>query len=440
MNKYSDGRKRIVTAYIVHAIAPDEKSAASPRAVESQVEEAEGLARAIDLKILSLKVVKVTRIHPGYFLGEGNRETIAAELEELKPDVVIVNNSLSPVQQRNLEREWKIKVIDRTGLILEIFSARAQSKEGRLQVELASLDYQRSRLVKMWSHLERQRGGAGFLGGPGETHKELDRRMIVDRIARIKKELEEVRRTRELGRKSRERVPFPVAAIVGYTNAGKSTLFNRMTGADVFAKDLLFATLDPTMRRIETKGGQQIILSDTVGFISDLPTHLVAAFRATLEQITYADIILHVIDISQEDSKAERDDVIKILADLGIDYEMDQRIIEVWNKIDAVPAAQRDKIKRRAPSNNAVAVSSLTGDGIEDLKDRIAALAAKDRIAARYKLDITDGKALAFLYQSAEVTKRRDHKKSMTIDVMIEPRDAQKFTERYGYEAVIIDE
>lgn len=408
------------------------------RSLEAMVVEARGLAHAINLNVLDVRLANISKIHPAYYLGTGNRDAIVADIAVHQPDVVIFNHSLSPGQQRNLERAWKAKVIDRTGLILEIFSARAQSKEGRLQVELAALDYQRSRLVKLWTHLERQRGGGGFMGGPGETQKELDRRIISEKIFRLKKELEDVRRTRALARKSRERVPFPVVAIIGYTNAGKSTLFNRMTKADVLVKDLLFATLDPTMRRLKLPNGQTAILSDTVGFISDLPTHLVAAFRATLEQTAYADVIAHVMDVSSQDYKAQRADVIKTLAELGIEYETDARIIEVWNKIDAVSAERRRDIVRACKFNGAIPVSAVTGQGIDVLEEALAGAVSADRVRIQYKLDITDGKALSWLYAHAQVLARRDYKKTIAVTVMIEPRDTKKFAEHYGYKADIL--
>ena len=426
------------TAYIVHPVHPSARGTEVIRSTDAMLEEAKGLARAIELQVLQVKTVQVPKINPAHYIGSGNRDVIAAEIEQLKPDVVIFNHALSPGQQRNLEKAWNAKVIDRTGLILEIFSARAQTKEGRLQVELAQLDYQRSRLVKLWSHLERQRGGAGFLGGPGETQKELDRRMISEKIIRLKKELEDVRRTRTLARKSRERVPFPVIAIVGYTNAGKSTLFNTITRAEVMAKDLLFATLDPTLRRIRLPNGQTVIISDTVGFISELPTHLIAAFRATLEQTAYADVILHVMDVANPDSRAQKADVIKTLSELGIEYETDERIIEVWNKIDAVNDEARDELLRSAKFKKTIPVSALTGQGIDSLLEMLAAKVSSARVVAQYSLPVTDGKALAWLHTHGEVIKRRDYTHRMTVQVRLEPRDIEKFAEHYGYKAAIL--
>jgi GTP-binding protein HflX len=319
-------------AIVVHPdLSRTNNTAAQRRDADSMIEEICGLARAIALDVIGVKSFKLSQIQAGSFLTKGHRESIASLVEREDAEIVIVNHTLSPVQQRNLETAFGAKVIDRTGLILEIFGARAQTKEGRLQVELAAQEYQRSRLVRSWTHLERQRGGAGFMGGPGERQIEIDRRLISGRITKLKKELDVVRRTRELGRKARARVPFPVVALVGYTNAGKSTLFNRLTDSKVFAEDLLFATLDPTLRRLELPNGQTVILSDTVGFISDLPTHLIAAFRATLEETLHADVILHVCDVASPDYDAQRKDVIEIMESLDIEYEDNPAIIEVYN-------------------------------------------------------------------------------------------------------------
>ncbi|HEY8190720.1 MAG TPA: GTPase HflX, partial [Micavibrio sp.] len=349
---------------------------------------------------------------------------------------VIVDHTLSPIQQRNLEKEWDAKVLDRTGLILEIFGARAQTKEGRIQVDLAALEFQQSRLVKSWTHLERQRGGAGFMGGPGETQIEMDRRMIRDKITRLKRELEQVRRTRELQRKGREKAPFPIIALVGYTNAGKSTLFNRLTNSAVFAKDLLFATLDPTLRQLKLPNAQEAILSDTVGFISNLPTHLVAAFRGTLEQVQYADVILHVRDAARHDTDAQRDDVVAILTGLGIDYETDERIIEVLNKIDALPPDMHSDISRTATfKEGKVAISALTGEGIDELLDDVMAIVSKNRKQASYTLRTEDGEALAWLYNRAQITERQDHDDNITVRVDIDPADRDRFESRFDYKS-----
>ena len=343
---------------------------ASTRTPEARLEEAVGLARAIDLTVVQEGLVTLNDIRPATYIGKGKVDEIAGMVKSLSASIVVMDCPISPVQQRNLEKAWSAKVIDRTGLILEIFGRRARTREGALQVELAHLTYQKSRLVRSWTHLERQRGGFGFLSGPGETQIEADRRVIEERIARIEVELDKVKRTRKLHRDSRKRVPYPIVALVGYTNAGKSTLFNRLTAATVLSADMLFATLDPTLRAVELPRGVKAILSDTVGFISDLPTMLVAAFRATLEEVIEADVILHVRDVSHEDSEAQLHDVEKILDELGI-AATDKRLIEVWNKIDCLDGEARARVlnlaERQPSDRRPVAVSALTGEGMDRL-------------------------------------------------------------------------
>ncbi|MGE0766864.1 MAG: GTPase HflX [Hyphomicrobiaceae bacterium] len=390
----------------------DETGPATGRSLhspEDRLEEAIGLARAIDLEVAAGLVIPVTNPRPGTLFGSGKVEEIRALVEAESCGLVIVDHAVTPIQQRNLEKAWNAKVLDRTGLILEIFGRRARTREGRLQVELAHLTYQRSRLVRSWTHLERQRGGAGFLGGPGETQLELDRRILHDRIDALKQELATVVRTRELHRAGRRRVPYPVTAIVGYTNAGKSTLFNRVTGAGVLAKDQVFATLDPTMREIRLASGRRIILSDTVGFISDLPTSLVAAFRATLEEVIEADLILHVRDISHAETDAQAADVAAVLGELGVTVEgPGAHILEVWNKIDRLSPEAREEAAHAAARNDAppVLVSAATGEGIPALLAAIDARLATADVIVDVIVRPEDGQLLAWLYENADVVNR----------------------------------
>ena len=386
--------------------APRSARGPSLHSPEDRLAEATGLAEAIDLDVVSARLVPVPQPKPGTLFGSGKVEEIRALVEESGAGLVIVDHAISPVQQRNLEKAWNAKVLDRTGLILEIFGARARTREGRLQVELAHLTYQKGRLVRAWTHLERQRGGRGFLGGPGEAQIELDRRMLDERIVAIKRELEGVVRTRELHRKGRRKVPYPVVAIVGYTNAGKSTLFNRLARAGVVAMDQVFATLDPTMREVKLGSGRRIILSDTVGFISDLPTQLVAAFRATLEEVIEADLILHVRDIAHRETEAQAADVERVLADLGIDtVAADGLILEVWNKIDLLSPVTRAEAEAAARfrSPQPVPISAVTGEGIEPLLERIdARLGAGDEIVT-VAVPAGEGRLMAWLHAHAEV-------------------------------------
>lgn len=399
------------------------------------MDEAVGLARAIDLEVVAAEAIQMSRPNPSALLGSGVVEALAEKVEALEATLTVVNHVVTPVQQRNLERALKCKVIDRTGLILEIFGARARTREGQLQVELAALSYQRSRLVRSWTHLERQRGGFGFLGGPGESQLEIDRRLIGDRIIRIKKELEDVRRTRGLHRRARAKVPYPVVALVGYTNAGKSTLFNRLAGADVFAKDLLFATLDPTMRQVTLPSGRKIILSDTVGFIADLPHDLVAAFRATLEEVDAADIILHVRDVSHPDAAAQAADVAKVLGEMDIDCAADPRVVEVLNKVDLLPDEERDALTVACGRDDRrVALSAVTGRGIDALDRLLDARMTANRQVYDLTVDQTDGAALAWLHAHGQVLARRDADEAgaIYIRVAVDPADLARFEKRFG--------
>ena len=409
------------------------------RSPEARLEEAVGLARAIDLDVVEAGLVPLAEIRPATYLGKGKVEEIAGLAKSLEAALVVMDCALSPVQQRNLEKAWNAKVVDRTGLILEIFGERAHTREGALQVELAHLNYQKSRLVRSWTHLERQRGGFGFLGGPGETQLEADRRMIGERIARIERELEGVKRTRKLHRDSRKRVPYPIVALVGYTNAGKSTLFNRMTRAEVLSADMLFATLDPTLRAVDLPHGTRIILSDTVGFISDLPTMLVAAFRATLEEVVEADVILHVRDVSHEDAEAQAHDVAEVLRRLDVDPNDGARLIEVWNKLDLLDENRRLELANTAARKSAdrrpVLVSAVTGEGLDRLADTIEARVAAGRVTLTLALDPADGAGASWLHRHAEVLEKasRDDGK-LVMTVRVDPAKADAVRRKFEQE------
>jgi GTPase len=422
----------VTTRAIVVCPSLSRESNDALRSPEARCEEATGLARAIDLVVVGSEIVALNAIRPATFIGKGKVEAIAAQVKAEEVDLVVLDCALSPAQQRNLEKAFGCKVIDRTGLILEIFGQRARTAEGALQVELAHLKYQRSRLVRSWTHLERQRGGFGFLGGPGETQIETDRRLIGERIVRIERELEAVKRRRALQRASRSDVPYQIVALVGYTNAGKSTLFNRLTRAEVMAADMLFATLDPTMRLIKLPHGGSAILSDTVGFISDLPTTLISAFRATLEEVRAADVIVHVRDISHLDSEAQSQDVGAVLNEIGV-ADLPNRVIEAWNKVDLLDAdarvalAQEQDMRETAP----LAVSAATGEGIDHLLTAIEDRLARGRPELELTLDASDGQGLHWLYEHAEVMSRRDDEGELRLTVRVPPDQIERLKRRF---------
>lgn len=449
------GARALVLRPVLRTFAAERES---PRETEALLEEAVGLAEAIHLQVIGAESFNLSHPTPVALLGKGLVEAFAERIAQEEIQLTIVDHPLSPIQQRNLEKAWKCKVIDRTGLILEIFGARARTKEGKLQVELAALTYQKSRLVRSWTHLERQRGGFGFLGGPGESQIELDRRMITHRIVKLKEELEQVRRTRGLQRAARERADHPTIVLVGYTNAGKSTLFNKMTGASVLAKDMLFATLDPSMRGITLPSGRKAIISDTVGFISNLPTHLVDAFRATLEEVQLADIILHVRDITHPEARLQKESVESILGDLGIESD-DARLIEVMNKADLLDQDERDNLRSYANRQSwnarhallleglnqearggAVAVSALTGEGIDDLLHLLDEHLSEQSHIYEISLPVSEGAALAWLYGHGKILSKVEKKTRTQVTATLDPTDFGRFMSKFGGIARVKDQ
>ena len=409
-------------------VVPEIAREASRRSADARLEEAAGLAAAIGIQVVDSRAFRVRSVRPATLLGKGQVEEIAGIAKEHGAGLLIVDAALAPVQQKNLEQEAGTKVIDRTGLILEIFGERAATAEGRMQVELAHLDYQAGRLVRSWTHLERQRGGFGFLGGPGETQIEADRRMIRDRMARIRRELEQVKRTRSLHRDRRHRAPWPVIALVGYTNAGKSTLFNRLTGEAVFAENLLFATLDPTMRDIHLPGFDKVILSDTVGFVSDLPTELIAAFRATLEEVRSADLLVHVRNMAHPDREAQSDDVDDVLKSLDMAEEGAPPRIEAWNKLDLLGAEERERLlEQAARRDDVVPVSALTGEGIDALRERMAEALRSGEQVHQVRVAAGDGSKIAWLHSRGDVIDQRVEADQIELSVRLSPDNWARF-------------
>ena len=431
INISSNASSLIARSYVVHPQLT-RQSKSSARSADSCLDEAIGLAAAIQLEVVGAEILTIGRIDAARYIGKGQAERIGTELQAFGDvDLVVLDTSLTPVQQRNLEQIWHTKVIDRTGLILEIFGARARSREGRTQVELAALSYQRSRLVRSWTHLERQRGGFGFLGGPGESQLEIDRRLIDGRMSKLKRALQKIRKTRKTHRKARKRIPYEIVALVGYTNSGKSTLFNTLTDSEVTAQNILFATLDPTHRALKLPSGRQVVLSDTVGFISELPTELVAAFRATLEEVTEADILLHVRDIAHPDTEAQRQDVLQVLDSIQ-ESDADPPL-EVLNKIDLLSSDHREAIQNIVRRNDrCVALSARNGEGCDTLKLFLDELLADIRARHELKIELGNGAALAWLYQNGQVLERFDDQEFAHISVALDSRDYQRFTQRFS--------
>jgi len=409
-------------------VVPEMPREASRRSAEARLEEAKGLAEAIGVQVVGERAVRLRAVRPATLIGKGQAEEVAALVKEEGAGLVVVDAALAPIQQKNLEDEIGTKVIDRTGLILEIFGERAATAEGRLQVELAHLDYQAGRLVRSWTHLERQRGGFGFLGGPGETQIEADRRLIRERMAKIKRELDQVKRTRALHRGRRQRAPWPVIALVGYTNAGKSTLFNRLTGEDVFAENLLFATLDPTMRDIRLPGFDKVILSDTVGFVSDLPTELIAAFRATLEEVASADLIVHVRNMAHNDHEAQRDDVDDVLKSLGLAEEGSPPRIEAWNKVDLLSKEEAGRLTEEAKRReDVVPISALTGEGLDALRERMANALRSGESIHDIRIPAAQGDRIAWLHARGEVLAQSVDQDEVRLSVRLSPENWARF-------------